>query len=302
MISSGTSMDTGTGEDSTVSAFADAAFPSDVLCEILIYSGAWSPAANHSVEVKAGATPNHDILGGGGAVAAARPRICAWSVCQAWRDCLRGPPPDRLARLLHAVHGPDQALMRAVRCTSTAVDRCDLIRAVLGLPNVRADSENGGALIAAAHNGNVDVVRLLLEWKENAPRADSRDGNALVLAAEGGHEAVVRLLLGWREHAPRADCRDGRAMVSAAGGGHEAVVRLLLEWREHAVRADCQEGWALVTAAYGGHEAVVRLLLEWREHAPRADCNGGRPLSMAIGGGHEEVVRCFEKPCTNCRQ
>ena len=36
------------GEDSTMSAFDEAAFPSDVLGEILIRSGAWSPA-NHSV-------------------------------------------------------------------------------------------------------------------------------------------------------------------------------------------------------------------------------------------------------------
>ena len=39
---------------------------------------------------------------------------------------------------------------------------------------------------------------------------------ALVNAAWSGHEAVMRLLLEWPDNAPRADCRDGMALVRAA--------------------------------------------------------------------------------------
>ena len=279
-----------------MSAFAEAAFPSEVLGEILIRAGAWSPARKHAVEEGAALDNPNLILGGGrGAAAAAGPRIGAWSVCRAWRDCLRGPPPDHLARLLLVGHGPDQALMRAVSCNSTAVDRCDLIRAVLGLPGVRADCQGGAALVTAAAAGHTNVVRLLLDWREHAPRADCGNGDASFRAAGGGHEATVRLLLEQREHAPRADCQRGRAMVAAASEGRVAVVQLLLGWREYAPRADCQDGEALVYAAYRGHEAVVRLLLGWREHAPRADCQGGLPLRLAINAGHEHVVRCLQE-------
>ncbi|GAX86662.1 hypothetical protein CEUSTIGMA_g14070.t1 [Chlamydomonas eustigma] len=52
----------------------------------------------------------------------------------------------------------------------------------------------------AARNGELDVVRLLLEWPEHTPRADC--GLALVDAASCGHLDVVRLLLEWPEHAP----------------------------------------------------------------------------------------------------
>ena len=190
------------------------------------------------------ALDNAHYIAEGGAPAAL-PRICAWSVCRAWRDCLTGPPPYHLARLLLEVHGPDQALMRAMRCTSTAVDRCDLIRAVLKLPGVRADCQDGEALVQASARGCEAVVQLLLGWGEHVPQADCQDGKALFEAAAEGHEAVLRLLLGWREHAPRADCQDGRALLRAAARGHEAVVRQLLGWREHAPQANCQDGLAL---------------------------------------------------------
>ena len=295
-------------EINTMDVFADAAFPPEVLGEILIRAGAWSPAGNHAVEeMQDGAAPDnaHHIADGDAAVAAAppaaiahaaRPQICGWSVCRDWRNCLRrGPPPDHLARLLLEVHGPDEALMRALRCTNSAVDRCDLIREVLRLPGVRADCQDGAALFWASARGCEVVVRLLLGWEEHAPRADCQGGWALVSAAGRGHEVVVRLLLGWEEHAPRADCRDSEALISAAYGGYEAIVRLLLGWGKHAPRADCCDGMALDMAAAGGHEEVVRLLLGWKEHAPRADSQGGRPLTMAIAGGHEQVVRCLQE-------
>ena len=208
-----------------------AEFPPEVLGEILIRAGAWSPARDYAVEEgqDGGAPDNaHHIADGDAAAAAAPPaaiahaagpRICGWSICRHWRDCLRGPP-DHLARLLLEVHGPDEALMRAMRCTNIAVDRCDLVRAVLRLPGVRADCQDGAALFQASARGCEEVVRLLLGWKEHAPRADCRDGLALVRAAAGGHEAVVRLLLGWGEHAPRADCHKGQALFSAAQGCH----------------------------------------------------------------------------------
>ena len=238
--------------------FDDTAFASDALGEVLIRAGAWAPAQPDPGAKKETARSSLPFS------RAAPNKVCAWSVCRAWRDCLRGPPPDRLARLLLKVHGPDQALERAVCCTSAAVDRCDLIRAVLRLPGVRADCQDGTALVQASARGCQAVVRLLLGWEEHAPRADCLDGRALLEAAEGGHEAVVRLLLGWEEHPPQADCQQGQVLVVAAGGGHEAVVRLLLGWEEHAPQADCQRGQALVVAARGAMRRLCVCYLNGR--------------------------------------
>ncbi len=190
-----------------------------------------------------------------------------WScldVCREWRDCMLDHP-SHMADLLRAVHGPEEALVRAAGCTSKRVDRIALLQAAL--KTARADCWDGEPLVRAAGSGHEDAVRLLLEWRENAPRADCQDGEALISAAAYGEESLVRLLLEWREHAPRADCRQGLALICAARHGHTPIIRLLLEGKEHAPRADCQNGQALIDAAKGGHAAVVRLLLEQKEHA-----------------------------------
>ncbi len=150
-----------------------------------------------------------------------------WScldVCREWRDCMLDHP-SHMADLLRAVHGPEEALVRAAGCTSKRMDRIALVMATL--KTARADCKDGEALVRAALYGHEAVVRLLLEWKENAPRADCQDGEALILAAAYGEEFVVRLLLEWKEHAPRADCHNGQALIEAAFRGHEAVVRLV---------------------------------------------------------------------------
>ncbi len=97
------------------------------------------------------------------------------------------------------------------------VDKLDLMRELL--KQAVADCKRGEALVAAARKGNESVVRLLLEWREHAPRADCLDGEALIRAAASGHFDVVRLLL-LNEHAPRADCQGGKALVKAAAGRH----------------------------------------------------------------------------------
>ncbi len=147
-----------------------------------------------------------------------------------------------------------------------------------------------GWLSSEQQRAHVDIVQLLLEYKEHAPRADCRDGVALVAAAEGGHVDVVRLLLEWKEHAPRAVCRDEVALFVAVESGHFSVVQHLLSCKEHVPRAECFDGSALSAAAQNGHVDVVRLLLE-SAHAPRADCQDGAAAACAAQNGHLDVVR-----------
>ncbi len=108
----------------------------DLLAEVLVWAGAWRTP---------GAIWQH---------------TSAWSVCRAWRDCVREANGQRLARLLVEVHGPEAALIRAVRCTSQVVDGCVLVRQLLeGVPGREQD----------------------------APLADYQCGRALLVAARGGH-------------------------------------------------------------------------------------------------------------------
>ena len=80
--------------------------------------------------------------------------VCAWNVCRAWRDHLRAELP--LAKLLVEVHG-ERAVARAAGCTSMAVDRSDVLVAVLQQPGMRANYQDGWALVVAAHHGHMDA-------------------------------------------------------------------------------------------------------------------------------------------------
>ena len=158
--------------------------------------------------------------------------VCAWNVCRAWRDHLRAELP--LAKLLVEVHG-ERAVARAAGCTSMAVDRSDVLVAVLQQPGMRANYQDGWALVVAAHHGHMDAMLLLLERGSDAPRADCWDGDALVVAAYRGHEDIVRLLLDWREHAPYPDTQSGRAFMHAELAGHKSIINYVASRRSSSV-------------------------------------------------------------------
>ena len=88
-------------------------------------------------------------------------------------------------------------------------------------------------------------------------------GRALLLAADEGHLEVVRLLLeaGADKEAATIDGAT-TALIVAAGSGHLEVVRLLLEAGADKDAATTDGATALLYATHNGHLEVVRLLLE----------------------------------------
>jgi len=147
----------------------------------------------------------------------------------------------------------------------------------------------------AAHNGHVDVVKILLGREEVDPDKLDIDGHTpLSLAAWGGHEGVVKILLGREEVNPDKPNNNGQTPLSlAAWDGHEGVVRILLEREEVNPDKPNKDGRApLWHAAFNGHEGVVKLLLERESVNPdRPNTYHQTPLSDAAWGGHEGVVK-----------
>ena len=70
------------------------------------------------------------VHGGFGDITKNSPTIAAWLVCRGWRDALRGSAVH-LAAALIAAHGPEQALVRAVRCKSAHTQPLALVQEVL---------------------------------------------------------------------------------------------------------------------------------------------------------------------------
>ncbi|KAI1844412.1 hypothetical protein JX266_009506 [Neoarthrinium moseri] len=175
----------------------------------------------------------------------------------------------------------------------------EVVKLLLETKEVGIDSKNTEysrtPLSWAADNGHAEVVKLLLETKE--VEVDSKDNygrTPLLRAAHNGHVEVVKLLLETKE--VEVDSKDnyGRTpLLWAAGNGHVEVVKLLLETKE--VEVDSKDNYGrtpLLWAADNGHVEVVKLLLETKEVEVDSKDNYGRtPLSWAAQNGHAEVVK-----------
>ncbi|MEM7354370.1 MAG: M56 family metallopeptidase [Acidobacteriota bacterium] len=157
---------------------------------------------------------------------------------------------------------------------------------------------DGTLLIMAAHSGDSEWVRQLLDAGADPDRAATGDGNPLIAAARNGHREIVEILLDAGSDVDAGVPGDGNPLIMAARGGHDEVVELLLDHGadiDHLVLGD---ETALIRAAGSGHLETVRLLIDRGadvsqsvpsdQDADRAEVRTA--LGMARRGGHGEVV------------
>ncbi|RYO90536.1 hypothetical protein DL766_001114 [Monosporascus sp. MC13-8B] len=146
-----------------------------------------------------------------------------------------------------------------------------------------SDANNNGwtTLDVAARNGDVAVVKLLLD-KGTDPNVANNDGwTPLNLAAKNGHDEAVRLLL------------DKNA---------DAIVKLFLDNGIDTNVAN-NKGWTpLYLTIINVHVEVVKLLLNRNADANIATRNGWTPLHVAVSNGHVEVVKLLLQGSANVDQ
>ena len=131
------------------------------------------------------------------------------------------------------------------------------------------------ALRLAAHNGNTEIVKLLIPVSD--PKAEY--SAALRLAAESGHIEVVKLLIPVSD--PKA--QDSHALRWAAHNGNVELVKLLIPLSD----PKALDSYALRNAAYNGHVEVVKLLIPVSDQKARDSW----ALRNAVYNGHTEVVK-----------
>ena len=149
-------------------------------------------------------------------------------------------------------------------------------------------------LLAAARDGQLEVVRTLLEegTDVNAARGDGL--TALHLAAEGGHRAVAEALVA-AGAAVDAGTRIGgyTSLHVAARAGHGAVVLSLLEAGAAPNARTTNTGVTalhLAAAATGGRSAVAALLDHGADPDARERSAGQTPLFFAAAANRADAV------------
>lgn len=154
-------------------------------------------------------------------------------------------------------------------------------------------------LSSAASDGQVDIVKLLLD-KGADPYLGKRSSMLpLYLATSAGRAEVVKVLLQWGVNPEGGSEADRTPLSYAAGYGREAIVKLLLSTCGVDPNSKDSKGRTPSSyAAANGHEAVVKLLLGTCGVQPDSkDSYGRTPLSYAAGDGREAVVKLLLSTC-----
>lgn len=181
-------------------------------------------------------------------------------------------------------------------------------------------------LIAAAVEGYVDIVELLIKMNCNVNKRDNYDKTALYTACEGGYHDVVEILIHHNADTSLCDAFGSSPLHVACRAGSIKTVQLLLtkdvdvrKLDRHNIsplREACQQGnvnivrllplqneadvnvsdtligfCPLHSACEAGHLDVVKFLLENKSEVNLISNYGDTPLGLACEGGFEDIVK-----------
>jgi ankyrin repeat protein len=148
------------------------------------------------------------------------------------------------------------------------------------------------ALMLAAQQGRVDLIRALLDAGATINLTNTRGGTALMYAAVVGDPATVKLLLLRGATINTQSSNGWTALMIAAVKGYDELVRLLLARGADPNLRDIY-GWTpLMRAAYENRLTVVRALLA--SNATKVNVsndNGATALHQAARRGHLQIVQ-----------
>ena len=94
-------------------------------------------------------------------------------------------------------------------------------------PNV-PDKKGATPITAAASNGHIDVVKLLITKTDNPNIPDKKGMTPITAAASNGHIDVVKLLMSKTDTPNAPDNVGDTPIMTAAYNGHMDVVKLLM--------------------------------------------------------------------------
>ncbi|EXL39948.1 hypothetical protein FOCG_17450 [Fusarium oxysporum f. sp. radicis-lycopersici 26381] len=141
-------------------------------------------------------------------------------------------------------------------------------------------------LVKFARNGNIEVVKMLLEKGADAAAADINGTTPLHVASE-----YAKILLEKGADAAAADNDGTTPLHIASEYGHSETVNILLEKGADAKVANKYGRTPLHRALVYGRSEIAKILLEKGADAAAADNDGRTPLHIASEYGHSEIVK-----------
>ena len=166
-------------------------------------------------------------------------------------------------------------------------------------PNTTGEDISG--LMGMAARGNVQIVKILLAAGANPNAAVNNSATAvngataLEFAAHEGQSEVIKVLLDNGADANSVNEFGGIPLMTVALTGHAEIVKIFLAAGANPNAADKRQRTTLMIASANGHVEIVKMLLAAGANPNAASKEGYTPLRWATGGRHAEVVRLLKE-------
>ena len=146
-------------------------------------------------------------------------------------------------------------------------------------------------LQAASLEGQIEIVKLLLEMGAEVNAQSGRETNALQAASVEGHIEIVKLLLSKGTDVNIHCGLYGSALQAASFRGHTDIVKFLLYKGANVNSKGGEYGSALHAASLEGHTEIVKLLLEVGADVKIQGGEYADTLQAASFKGSTDIVR-----------
>ncbi|EAY16834.1 hypothetical protein TVAG_447930 [Trichomonas vaginalis G3] len=146
-------------------------------------------------------------------------------------------------------------------------------------------------LHVACVNGNLNLVKLLIDCKCNKEVKDIYKQTPLFFASSRGHLEVVKYLVSVGADKEAKNNDEWTPLIIASENGHLEVVKYLISVGADKEAKDNDEWTPLIWASKNGHHEVVKYLISVGADKEAKNDNGFTPLILASRYGHLEVVK-----------
>ncbi|KAH0559171.1 hypothetical protein GP486_004295 [Trichoglossum hirsutum] len=158
--------------------------------------------------------------------------------------------------------------------------------------DIEAPLEDGEtALMLGALKGHHEVIRILLSSGANIDATTAKGWTTLMLVVRDGDEKTVNFLLSCGADVNHLSPDRWSALAEATSQGHVPIMRLLLQCGADTESKSSHDWTPLMHAAYRGDEAAVGILLEAGADMDILSLHDETAVLLAAAGSHTGIVR-----------
>ena len=139
---------------------------------------------------------------------------------------------------------------------------------------------------------DIDIFKMLLQKGANITAKNKEDASAIHLAAREGNLQIVKLLINKQPSVVKDKNKSGETPLHIAAEYKKSqVVSELLEHRADAIVYDHQKSTPLHIACQNGDISIAKLLIKNHDSCNLQDKNGLTPLHLAIKNKNPNIIK-----------